>query len=71
MGIFTDAATQVVVNRLFPKVPYEVFRSGKELLIRTDSLELFYDEKPFSRGCTRYTKKQPVSSSLPNRTEKQ
>ena len=49
-GIFTDAATQVVVNRLFPKVPYEVFRSGKELLIRTDSLELFYDEKPFSRG---------------------
>ena len=47
-GIFEDRPTQMVQSRSFPPVPYQSWKTEKGLEIRTDSINLFYDEKPFS-----------------------
>ncbi|MBE5826060.1 MAG: DUF5110 domain-containing protein [Butyrivibrio sp.] len=45
---FEDRMSKTVVNRSFPKVPYEERRAGNGIEIETKSLLLKYDEKPFS-----------------------
>ena len=45
---FENRATQMVINRNFPKVKYEIQDSADELVIYTTYLELHYDKKPFS-----------------------
>jgi len=47
-GIFEDRATQVVLNRDFPKVDFEVKESEEELEITTKRLRIQYDKKKFS-----------------------
>lgn len=45
---FEDRATQMVVNRDFPEVSFEVKESEEELVLYTSCLELHYDKKKFS-----------------------
>ena len=60
-GIFEDRATQVVLNRDFPKVEYTVKDSGDELEITTNRLRILYDKKEFSeRGLGVYVLSVPL-----------
>ena len=45
---FEDRATQMVVNRDFPEVAYEVKESEEELVLYTSCLEVHYNKKKFS-----------------------
>ncbi|QLQ14995.1 MAG: DUF5110 domain-containing protein [Micropruina sp.] len=47
-GTFEDRATQTVINRAFPVVPFTVTRHGDGVRLVTSSLELHYDGAPFS-----------------------
>ena len=47
-GIFEDRATQSVVNRNFPRVPFQTSMEGNWLTIETEKLILRYDQKAFS-----------------------
>lgn len=47
-GIFEDRATQVVLNRDFPKMNFEVKESEEELEITTKRLRIQYDKKKFT-----------------------
>lgn len=47
-GVFEDRATQTVVNREFPEVPFEVKDMGDLLVIHTKYLEVRYDKKKFT-----------------------
>ena len=47
-GQFEDRATQTVWYRDLPAVPHTVERTPDALVIRTEYLELRYDEGPFS-----------------------
>lgn len=47
-GIFTDAATQTVLNRNFPKVDFSYKESDEELEVRTEYFQLFYNKKEFT-----------------------
>jgi len=47
-GRFTDAATQIVLNRDFPKTVFSCKETGDGIEIRTDYLKLKYDKKEFS-----------------------
>ncbi|MFC6315362.1 TIM-barrel domain-containing protein [Lapidilactobacillus achengensis] len=47
-GRFTDAATQVVTNRNFPKLNYRWIDRPDLLEIITDKVHLYYDKRPFS-----------------------
>lgn len=47
-GHFVDEMTQLVVNRNFPKVDYETWKSDGSLHIQTSRLHLIYDQKTFS-----------------------
>ena len=47
-GRFEDRQTQTVVTRAFPPAPYHLWRTDRGIEIHTDSLTVFYDEKPFS-----------------------
>ncbi len=54
-GTFTDAPTQTVLNRNFPKVSFEVRETPEELEIRTEYFQLNYDKKEFtSHGLSCY-----------------
>lgn len=46
---FEDRATQMVWSRNFPKVDYTVSNNNNGIVIDTDNIELFYDEKMLSR----------------------
>mgnify|MGYP003298628337 CR=1 FL=1 len=60
-GIFEDRATQVVLNRDFPKVEYTVKDSVDELEITTSRLRILYDKKEFSeRGLGVYVLSVPL-----------
>ena len=48
-NIFTDAATQTVLNRKFDEFEFRVESSEKNLTIITKYLRLNYDERPFSK----------------------
>ncbi len=56
-GIFEDRATQTVLNRDFPAVPYETGEEDGELLVVTRRLRLRYDRKAFSARGLRITMK--------------
>lgn len=45
---FEDRATQMVINRNFPKVVFEVQENEEELVVYTTYLELHYNKDPFS-----------------------
>lgn len=47
-GHFEDRASQVVWNRAFPKVEFEVNETEEELDLETSFLHLHYDKKEFS-----------------------
>ena len=47
-GEFTDAPTQVVVNREFDVPPYRCIESEEELQVVTEGLRLTYDKRKFS-----------------------
>ena len=47
-GHFEDRASQVVWNRAFPKVEFEVNETEEELELETSFLHLHYDKKEFS-----------------------
>lgn len=47
-GKFEDGPTQVVWNRDFPVVPYDVVKQGNGVVIRTSRLCITYDGMPFS-----------------------
>lgn len=47
-GVFEDRATQSVVNRNFPSVPFSVNTDGDRLTVETEKLILCYDQKAFS-----------------------
>ncbi len=47
-GEFVDEASQVVWNRAFDPVPFDVARDGRALQIRTPYLHLEYDGGPFT-----------------------
>lgn len=47
-GHFVDAATQTVVNRTFPEVPYDVTYDDTKIRIVTEHLEITYDGRAFS-----------------------
>lgn len=47
-NIFEDRATQMVINRDFPKVKFEIKDSKDEIIIYTEYLELHYNKQPFS-----------------------
>ena len=47
-GKFEDRATQMVVNRDFPEVSYEVKETEDELVLYTSCLELHYNKQEFS-----------------------
>lgn len=47
-GCFTDAPTQTVLNRDFPKVSFEKKETEDELEIRTKYFQLNYDKKEFT-----------------------
>lgn len=49
-GRFEDRPTQVIQNRSFPVPDYQVWKTEHGIELHTDSLNLFYDEKPFSRN---------------------
>ena len=49
-GIFEDRATQMVINRDFPKTEYRVIRTGDGIEIHTDRIHLIYNEKEFSKN---------------------
>ena len=49
-GRFEDRPTQVIQNRTFPVPDYQVWKTEHGIELHTDSLNLFYDEKPFSRN---------------------
>ena len=48
-NIFTDAATQTVLNRKFDEFEFRVESAEKNLTIITKYLRLNYDERPFSK----------------------
>ena len=43
-GLFQDSATQSVINREFPVVPFAVKRENGNLILKTDALEITYSE---------------------------
>ena len=47
-GVFEDRATQSVVNRNFPSVPFHASTEENGLSIETEKLILYYDQKKFS-----------------------
>ena len=47
-GKFEDRLTRMVVNRDFDKVEYFEKKTETGVVVQTDELRLFYDEKPFS-----------------------
>ena len=47
-GVFEDRATQSVVNRNFPSVPFHASTEGNRLIVETEKLLLLYDQKAFS-----------------------
>ena len=47
-GKFEDRLTRMVVNRDFDKVEYIEKKTETGVVVQTDELRLFYDEKPFS-----------------------
>ena len=47
-GVFEDRATQSVVNRNFPEVPFHTNTEGNRLTVETEKLLLCYDQKAFS-----------------------
>ena len=47
-GVFEDRPTKMAVFRDFPAVEYRCWRTERGLEIRTDFINLYYDEKPFS-----------------------
>ena len=49
-GRFEDRPTQVIQNRSFPVPDYQVWKTEHGIELHTDSLNLFYDEKTFSRN---------------------
>ena len=49
-GIFEDRPTQMVRSRGFAPVRYQLWRTEKGIEIKTDSVNLFYNEEPFSAG---------------------
>lgn len=49
-GRFEDRPTQVIQNRSFPVPDYQAWKTEHGIELHTDSLNLFYDEKPFSRN---------------------
>lgn len=49
-GRFENRPTQVVVNRSFPVPEYRLWQTEEGIEIQTTSLNLFYDEKPFSQN---------------------
>ena len=46
-GVFNDAATQMVLNRDFPKVSYQIKETEEELQLITEHIQLNYDKKEF------------------------
>ena len=48
-GIFTDEATQTVLNRDFPKTDFICKESEEALEVRTKYFQLFYNKKEFSQ----------------------
>lgn len=59
-GAFTDAPTQTVLNRDFPKTDFEVKETPEELEIRTEYFQLNYDKKEFtSHGLSCYALGMP------------
>ena len=51
-GRFEDRATQSVINREFPVVPFSVIREGGVLVLKTDALEITYCENTEFSGDT-------------------
>ena len=49
-GLFEDRPTQMVQNRNFASVDYNIWRTENRIEIKTAFINLFYDEKPFSPG---------------------
>ncbi|MCW3158842.1 glycoside hydrolase family 31 protein [Micropruina sonneratiae] len=49
-GQFEDRATQTVINRAFEPVPFTVNTTKHGIEIVTDTVQLSYDEAPFSPG---------------------
>ncbi len=47
-GVFNDAATQMVLNRDFPKVSYQIKETEEELQLITEHIQLNYDKKEFT-----------------------
>ena len=47
-GRFEDRATQTVVHRAFPPVPFTVVRDGEKVRVRTAGVTISYDGRPFS-----------------------
>jgi len=48
-GVFEDRATQFALNRNFPPCVFSTEESADVLTITTETLQLRYDKKPFSR----------------------
>ncbi len=59
-GRYTDAATQTVLCRDFPPVPYTVTRHSGEIELNTGAVRLFYDGQPFSPEGLRAEMVQPT-----------
>ncbi len=64
-GVFEDRATQTVVCRAFPPVPFTAERRGGGLELRTEHLRLVYDGGPFTSAGLQVSVCSGEGSSLP------
>ena len=58
-GLFEDRPTQLAQNRCFGPVEFRMWRTEKGIEIRTEHINLFYDEKPFSSEGLRAENRAP------------
>ena len=63
-GVFEDRPTSMVQSRSFPPVQCRVFRTDRGIQLRTACINLYYDEKPFSRGDCGQRTALPVRASF-------